>query len=245
MKFVTDDLTKWGFGLGRPLHAAEADNDLWELFSAITALQDHASTTVSIDYFTLVIDQFTIHMTDHSMRGPFTLPTAVWNFRDTWLPLTYYSKFDVFNNGVSLYIVLLAHTSAATFDPAANDGSGHSFYQLLLTQPLIVIPVETKTGATLTPGIADANTYMRLTNVGGCAVSIPSNASIPYPIGTELHFRDASESGAVTFSALSPAYFTAGPVGFLHQSYSPGSVVTCKKVDTDAWDIFGLLAVVP
>src|SRR5262249_21003966 len=31
------------------------------------------------------------------------------------------------------YLVPFAHTSAATFDPAANDGLGHNFYSVFLT----------------------------------------------------------------------------------------------------------------
>jgi hypothetical protein len=130
--YRTDDLTRWGTGQGARLTAHQADINFWTLFSMITALADHASTDM-IASITASGNQLFVTMADGTVFGPFTLPAAQWTFRDEgWLPATLYSPFDVFENNGSLYLVKLRHVSAATFDPAANDGEGHDLYQRIL-----------------------------------------------------------------------------------------------------------------
>jgi hypothetical protein len=130
--YRTDDLTRWGTGQGARLTARQADINFWTLFSMITALADHASTEM-IASITASGNQLFVTMADGTVFGPFTLPGAQWTFRDEgWLPSTLYSPFDVFENNGSLYLVKFRHVSAATFDPAANDGDGHDFYQRIL-----------------------------------------------------------------------------------------------------------------
>jgi hypothetical protein len=130
--YRTNDPTRWGQGQGSDLAAALIDRNFWALFSMIAALQDHAATDM-IQSISASGNQLFVTMADGTVFGPFTLPTAQWTFRkEGWLPTTPYSPFDVFENNGSLYLVLFRHVSAATFDPAANDGAGHDFYRLIL-----------------------------------------------------------------------------------------------------------------
>jgi hypothetical protein len=103
-------------------------------------------------------------------------------------------------------------------------------------------PVITRTGSTLTPAIGDANRYIRLTNAGGCTVSIPTNAGVGFPIGTELHFRQAG--GPIGFFGVFGVTINT-PEGFSPATERDHATVTIKKVATDVWDLFGLLAVTP
>ncbi len=150
MFFNTTDLTRWGIGLLRRLHAVEVDLNFWECESRIEALEDHASTSRSIDYFTIVGDQLTIHMSDHTLEGPITVPVAAWNRRTDnhgqWAPLTVYNELDIFDNDGSLYFAQITFTSPAVFDANATDGMGHLLYGLLLTAPGDVVPVGGTTG---------------------------------------------------------------------------------------------------
>ena len=57
-----------------------------------------------------------------------------------WLPDTGYMANDIITNGGSTYMVLVNHTSEATFDPGANDGAGQDFYGLLLENPELAVP---------------------------------------------------------------------------------------------------------
>lgn len=150
LAYRTNDNTRWGAGQGANLTPAQVDINFWDLFSAITALQDHALTNENqIDYFSVVGDQMFVTMMNHEVFGPFTLPTAEWNFRGPWVADTTYGDFDVVTQGGSLYLVIFPHVSASSFNASANDGVGHNFYGLLLASPT-PIPTNGTPGQVLT-----------------------------------------------------------------------------------------------
>lgn len=122
-------------GKGSNLAPADVDNNFYNLAVALDTIQGSLRTTVSIDHFIVSGTQFFVVMSDHSERGPYTLPTVQWNFRGVWQPLTAYAVNDVFTHGTVVYIDLLAVTSASTFDPGANDGMGHDYYEVLISVP--------------------------------------------------------------------------------------------------------------
>ena len=207
----------------------------------IAALEASASSSAAIDYFSIVGPNLFVTLTDHTVLGPYALP--VWNLatalRGDWLPATNYNQSDVFNVEGSLHVALQALTSAATFDPTATDGLGNNLYGLLLRNP--AVPVLTITGLSFTPDITYANSYVRCTNIGGCTITIPDDASVAFPINTEIHFRQA-DVGGVDFDALSPVHVNRVE-GYLNLTACEGATVFIKKVAADTWDIGGLLAV--
>src|SRR6266566_4096149 len=110
----------WGAGAGRLLHDYEVDGNFWDHQQRITTLETEvAAGGVHIIEFSVVGDQFYVHMSDSTTLGPYTLPELRWVFKGAWLPLTAYAINDVVTANGSVYIVLIAHTSAATFDPGA------------------------------------------------------------------------------------------------------------------------------
>jgi hypothetical protein len=140
--YRTNDNTRWGVGQGSDLSAAQIDINYWELFSAITALQDHQDNAAAgIDFLNVSGDQFFVHLTDHTVLGPYQLPVAAWNFTGDWLPSHAYSVMDTFTGpDAGVYLVITAHTSGLTFDAGANDGIGHNFYAALLAPPISLMP---------------------------------------------------------------------------------------------------------
>ncbi len=139
--FRSDDGTRWGTGQGSDLSAAQIDVNFWELYSAITALQDHSANGAFIDFFSVTGNNLYVHMTDHSVLGPYTLPVAQWNFVGPWQPETAYAVMDTFNGpDGGLYVVIYAHTSDTTFDAGANDGFGHQFYTPLIAPTESLMP---------------------------------------------------------------------------------------------------------
>ncbi len=228
----------WGGGLGRPLTWVEQDNNTYDKETRITAIEA-AGVAVGIDYIEVIGDQMTIHMTDSSLQGPFTLMSAdAWNPQGYWLPSHVYQALDTVQNGGALYLVLVDHTSDVSFDPEAMEGTVPRYHLIANFAPAQGYDI---TVSTLTPGITHANSYMRLTNVSGCAVTI--DTAVAFPDWTELHFRDASiDTGATcTFAVDSPGSIN-DVTGFANETAGSGATVTMKKVgDTDAWDIMGLL----
>lgn len=142
LTYRTDDGTRWGGGQGSDLAAVTIDLNFWSLFSAIEAVEAAQTNGAGIDYITQPVNGniFFVHLTDHRVLGPFTLPAAQWNPRGEWQPATLYAPFDVVSHNGSLYIVTVQHTSAGTFSPFATDGLGHSLYILILSSPANSLP---------------------------------------------------------------------------------------------------------
>jgi hypothetical protein len=120
--YVTDG--PWGTGTGVPHTAAEADGIIYELATRVQELESSPPEAVSIDSFTVDGTQLTVHLTDGSSQGPFTLPSATWRDTGAWQPSTLYFVNDLFAKNGALWRVLVQHTSEATFDPELFSGSG-------------------------------------------------------------------------------------------------------------------------
>lgn len=137
-KYVTAGA--WGSGTGAPLNPSDVDDNFYGHETRIGGLETNPPIPISIASFETSGSQFYVHLTDSSILGPYALPQITWNFRGAWTATTVYAAFDVvFVNG-GAYMVLRNHTSAATFDPSANDGSGHKFYGLLFALPSSFLP---------------------------------------------------------------------------------------------------------
>jgi len=120
---------------GSNLTPTEIDGNFSQLLARIVAIETVPPEAVSIDSFTVVGNQLTVIMTDATTRGPFTLPTATWTPAGEWTPATVYLAYNTISNGGNLYLVLLNHTSEATFDPSEDQGSGF-LYARILSPPI-------------------------------------------------------------------------------------------------------------
>lgn len=145
IKFRTDDLAKWGVGIGMNLDAVDFDLNNWNFDQRLLALETATPPeAVGIDSFSFVGGNImTIHMTDATTRGPFVIDVG-WLPQGIWLPSTAYIKNHLIVSPVgpyagNAYLVTWPHTSALAFDPEATDGLGHKLYGLLL--PAAIPPV--------------------------------------------------------------------------------------------------------
>lgn len=225
----------WGAGKGSNLTPAEVDNNFYDKETRIAALEG-AGVGVGIDTITVSGNQMTITLTDSSVQGPFTLPTAAWQPKGEWQPSTVYYAYDVVTYLGSGFLVNLDHTSDSTFDAGATDGSLEIYTRLWS----VAAPQGQQiSDSAFTPQLVDAGIYTRLTNPGGCTVTIDS--TVEFDPWTELHFRDESESGGVTITTSGTTLNI--PAGFTAVSAGIGATITVKKVDaTNEWDVMGRLA---
>jgi hypothetical protein len=226
---------------GSNLTPNEADGNFTYLNNLIASVEDNITAGRGIVDITISGNVITFHMSDSTLETV-TIPNATfaWTPKGEWQPSTLYAVNDVVSYFGSLYLVIFAHTSQSTFDPAANDGLGHNYYSLIL--PKEPVWGQTISTATYTTVLADANTYMRFTNVAGCLVTI--DPSVDYPAWTEMHFRDESliPGGGVSIDAATPGSINA-VTGYSNMTAASGGTITVKQVaDTKVWDIFGLLA---
>lgn len=150
LTYRTNDGTRWGTGQGSDLDADVIDRNFFSLFDAIQDLESGQQASAGIDYINITGgNQMFVHLQDHRVLGPFTLPTASWKPRGAWHPATVYAAFDVVSYNGALYLVTLGHTSGGSFSPYASDGLGHDLYALILEEPSDMIPADGTLGQIL------------------------------------------------------------------------------------------------
>jgi len=234
-------------GKGAPLTSTEGDENEFKQASAIVDLQTQmAAVGAGIDTITQPTpNTLLITLTDATVFGPFTLPTAPMNGRGLWQPLVSYAVNDLVYSGTAFYVVEFAHTSEATFDPGANDGAGHNFYGLVFdladagsTLRVSTVRTESSTAHTLTS--SDPGSFWNCTHTSGCTITIPADTSYSAPIDTEVSFRQHTV-GILTFLTSGTATLDTGVFGTV-TAYR-GAVVTIKKIAADTWIGWGLLDV--
>ena len=102
-----------------------------------------------------------------------------------------------------------------------------------------------QTGTTYTFVLADAdNKLVTASNASAQTYSIPTNASVAFPIGTQLNIIQIG-AGQVTVSAATPATTTIVSTGATAASpkcRAQYSAMTLIKRDTDSWYAVGDIA---
>ena len=68
----------WGPGLGTDLTPAQVDENFWQAVQDIAA---KAPAGVGISNMIVSGNQLTVVLTDHTVLGPYTLPTAAFSFQ--------------------------------------------------------------------------------------------------------------------------------------------------------------------
>jgi hypothetical protein len=223
------------------LTPAQVDANFYELATRTLALETTPPSPVQIDHFTVTGNKFTITMDDATVHGPFTLPVAVFRFREEYAEGADYLPFDLFTYGPALYLVLVQHIAPETFDPAAQDESTEdegALYQKVFGQP--DPNVDEVSGTSYTPVLADNGGLKLCTNVDGCEVTIPAEAEVAFPIGASLSFSQEDE-GAVSILADDGVTIDF-PATLSVFSAEQFSVVTVIKKASDRWGLAGHLA---
>jgi hypothetical protein len=236
----------WGSGQPADLTPAQVDNNFYFLDQLINQLSSEISggAVVSIATITATGNIMTITLTSGTVIN-LTIPVATFRWRGNWAPTTTYAVNDIIVDGNTgnVYLVLFAHVSGASFNPGANDGLGHYYYQLMLANqtPVLWPVVYSHTSYFFELQLANAGGYFRCKGASpGTLVAVPPNAQIAFSIDTEIHFHQVG--GPIVFEQLSGFSVKINvPQGFLPQTDRVGATVTLKKVDVDEWDLFGLL----
>jgi hypothetical protein len=225
----------WGAGKGGNLTPAEVDTNFHSLVGLIGDVADGLVPS-EIEDITLVGSQLTFVMSDARVFGPYTLPRAAFRFVGAWNASAAYLGNDLVTTADGLFLVLQAHTSAATFDPDRVIG-GEPVYQLVFREPRSqVYSVGT---AELTPALDQVWGYFRC--AGECVVIVPTTANVAFPVGSELHFRQVTAGLRIYFTPQVGVTLLV-PEGRMPETALQGATVTLKKVGSETWDVFGTLA---
>lgn len=98
--------------------------------------------------------------------------------------------------------------------------------------------INAQTGTTYTTVLGDASKLVTLSNASAIAVTIPTNASVAYPVGTKIDFAQIG-AGQVTVTGAVGVIVNATPTQAFRAQYS---AATCIKTATDTWLLVGDLA---
>jgi len=164
--------------------------------------------------------------------------------RGQWSSGVSYVLNNLFIRAGSLYRVTFGHTSVAPFDPNANDGFGHNFYELWLSG-LGGESVEFVHDPAYTLVINDVAKYKILDSEYGCEITVPTQAAVPFAVGDVISFHSAT-TDPVTFVAESDSLvIIEHETDKLPQLRGIRSVASLKYVGVIAgmeeWHLFGSL----
>lgn len=101
-------------------------------------------------------------------------------------------------------------------------------------------PIVTNSNTSITLALTDADTYQRLTGSTAITITVPTNASVAFAVGTEIDFIMAG-TGKITFAPAGGVTINSKG-GNLSITNTEFSGATIKKVATDTWDLVGDLS---
>jgi hypothetical protein len=110
-----------------------------------------------------------------------------------------------------------------------------------LTDPKINLAFDAQTGTTYTTVIDDNGQIVTMNNASANTLSIPTNASVAYAIGTQINVLQIG-AGQTTIQAV-----TSGTTTILSTAATPAApkirarygMATCIKAATDTWYVVG------
>jgi hypothetical protein len=113
-----------------------------------------------------------------------------------------------------------------------------------LTDPKINLALNAQTGTTYTFALTDNGRLVTASNASAQTYSIPTNASVQFPVGTQINIIQIG-AGQVTINAVTSGTTTIASTGAsatapkLRAQYSSA---TCIKAATDLWYVIGDIA---
>lgn len=105
------------------------------------------------------------------------------------------------------------------------------------------VNVTSQTGTTYTLALGDAGGYSQLNNASAITVTIPTNASVAFPVGTVIALEQTG-AGAMTVAAAGGVtlnYYSPSSAGSC-VSAGKSAVIQLVKTGTNAWTASGGIA---
>jgi hypothetical protein len=108
---------------------------------------------------------------------------------------------------------------------------------------VIFSQINTQTGTSYTFGITDGNnTFVTLSNASPIALTIPTNSSTPFPVGTVLNFGQTG-AGQVTISGAGGVTITStGATAATPKTRVQYSSASAIQTSTNNWLVVGDIA---
>ncbi len=129
----------------------------------------------------------------------------------------------------------VSHSSGATVKHVLTSDDLNAF-QAGLNETL---PLNAQTGTTYTLAASDAGDVVTLTNSSPIAVTVPTNASIAFPVGTQITLAQMGAGKVTVAGAAGVSVYSADSFLSLRTQYSSGTLI---KLTSNTWLLIGDLA---
>jgi hypothetical protein len=127
---------------------------------------------------------------------------------------------------------------------AADLSTAQTLTNKTLTDAKINLALNAQTGTTYTFVLTDNGKLVTASNASAQTYSIPTNASVAYPIGTQINIIQIG-AGQVTINAVTSGTTTISSTGATSTApklRAQFSSATCIKANTDLWYVVGDIA---
>ena len=150
------------------------------------------------------------------------------------------------SGGGSSGAVTLAIDTATTADlTTAQTLTNKTLTSPTINDPKLNLSINANTSTTYTFVLADNGKLVTSNNASAQTLSIPTNASVAYPVGTQINVAWITGAGQPTINAVTSGTTTVLSTG--GTSTAPklrvvNSVASCIKIATDTWLVTGDVA---
>lgn len=100
-----------------------------------------------------------------------------------------------------------------------------------------LVAINSQSGTSYTLALTDSTSVVRFSNSGAITATVPTNASVAFPIGSVVTLRQAGD-GTVQISPAGGVTVNT-PLSRLSLTRARGAVVMLHKVGTNEWDLSG------
>jgi hypothetical protein len=111
-----------------------------------------------------------------------------------------------------------------------------------INDPKLNLSINANTSTTYTFVLADNGKLVTSNNASAQTLSIPTNASVAFPVGTQINVAWITGAGQPTINAVTSGTTTVlstGGTSTAPQLRVVNSVATCIKIATDTWLVTG------
>jgi hypothetical protein len=176
-----------------------------------------------------------------------TLKVKIGNGSTAWNSLAYQGAGSVtsITAGTGLSGGTITSTGTIAIDSTVATLTGtQTLTNKTLTDPKINLAFTADSGASYTAVLTDNGKVVTMDNGSGNTFRLPTNASVAFPIGTQINVLQIG-AGQTTINAVTSGTTTIQSTGAsaaapkLRARYS---AATCVKAATDLWYVFGDIA---
>jgi hypothetical protein len=150
------------------------------------------------------------------------------------------------SGGGSSGAVTLAIDTATTADlTTAQTLTNKTLTSPTINDPKLNLSINANTSTTYTFVLADNGKLVTSNNASAQTLSIPTNASVAYPVGTQINVAWITGAGQPTIQAVTSGTTTVlstGAVSTAPKLRVVNSVASCIKIATDTWLVTGDVA---